>query len=293
MSITKTTSRGRRGALRLLCRRWRQHGEEVDVVAALLGEQAGGRRRARLGNPFEHEVAVGRHVAFGQRDRLRSVGVGRDDRVVEAGDALNREARREIDAHRDRIDLALARMQHRRRDTAGIGHAGRVVGPAAAAVRPIRHQADRVARDVARTDDHGKAQAIGAGVDIDPVLILDFHHDLLARPDVGHRGREDVGPFALHQAGMLTRGGGLLIHLLGLLARLDLADYAPLADFHHQMVDRRLLRQRKHIDALEPGARRIDEVLPHCRPHDRARDRQLDVGPQDRRLIEHAGLVQT
>ncbi len=57
------------------------------------------------------------------------------------------------------------------------------------------------------------------------------------------------------------------------------------------MVDRRLLRQRKHIDALEPGARRIDEVLPHRRPHDRARDRQLDVGPQDRRLIEHAGLV--
>jgi hypothetical protein len=90
---------------------------------------------------------------------------------------------------------------------------------------------------------------------------------------------------------MLPGGGGLLIRPLGPLARLDLADHAPLTDFHHQMVDRRLLRQRKHIDSLEPGARRIDEVLPHCRPHDRARDHQFDVGPQDRRLIEHAGLI--
>src|SRR5438132_683552 len=82
-----------------------------------------------------------------------------------------------------RIDgPALAPRAHdRRRDALGIRHAQRACG------------------NVARADDHGKAQREAAAVEAQDLLVLEFHHHDLARADVGHLRGEDVRPLLVEE----------------------------------------------------------------------------------------------
>jgi hypothetical protein len=296
VSITNTTSRGMWGLASLSRRRRRHHREQIDV-----GPRCSANRFAvgAVAGFAVHSSCKSRSAGTSPSASARATTVvpGRHDHgVIEAGDPLRREARREVDGDPHGIDLALARLQHRRRDATGIRHPIGIRGPAGARLRRRLvgiggYLRDRPARDVAGAHHHREAQAVGAGVDVHAVLILDLQRDRLARPDIGDRGGEDVGPLALHQAGMLAVRRGLLIDGLGLLPLLDLADDLPVADLHHEMIDRRLLRQRKDIDALEPGVRWIDEALPHRRPQDGAGDGERDVGIDQRRLVVDAGLA--
>jgi hypothetical protein len=49
----------------------------------------------------------------------------------------------------------------------------------------------------------GKAELKLFVIVADGFLVLDFDGDVLSRPDVGHRGRKDVGPCLLHDTGPL------------------------------------------------------------------------------------------
>ncbi len=75
-------------------------------------------------------------------------------------------------------------------------------------------------------------------------------------------------------------GLGGLVDFFRLAALLDLAFDHPIADAHAQNVDRRLVRQGKDVDALDPGLGRVEVMLTHPGAGHRAGDVDFDLGGQ-------------
>ncbi len=142
-----------------------------------------------------------------------------------------RKPRRQIDRQADRVDRPVSRMFHRRRHARGIGHAIRVRGKTLTGLRLVLHEDGRTG-NVARSDDHRKAQLKPALVVTDRFLIFDFDRDSIARGDIRDRGRKDVGSFLFDQTGALAFLLGLFIDLLRFGPFLDLAFDNALADNH-------------------------------------------------------------
>jgi hypothetical protein len=115
------------------------------------------------------------------------------------------------------------------------------------------------------------------------LLVLDLDGDRGIGCDVGDGRREDVGALLLHQAGALALLPRLLVRLLGGRPLADDALDDPVADPHPQMVDGRVLRQRKHVDAFGPLGARVAELLPDGGPDHEPGRPDVDLGGQPRR----------
>ena len=150
---------------------------------------------------------------------------------------------------------------------------------------------DRRTGNVARSDDHRKAQLKPALVVADRFLIFDFDRDPIARGDIRHRGRKDVGPFLFDQTGALAFLLGLFIDLLRFGSFLDLAFDDALADNHAQMIDGGRLRQGEHIDPLRPVLSLVREFLFDDGSRDHTGHRDLHVGLEGGRRDESSGLA--
>ena len=181
-------------------------------------------------------------------------------------------------------------MLHRRRHARGIRHAIRVRGKTLTALRLVLDEDGRT-RNVARSDDHGKAQLKPALVVADRFLIFDFDRDPIVWGDIRHRCRKDVGPFLFNQAGALAFLLGLFIDLLRFGSFLDLAFDEALADLHAQVIDGGSLRQGKHIDPLRPVLSLVREFLFDDGSRDHTSHRDLHVGLEGGRRDESSGLT--
>ena len=248
--------------LQRISARWRQHQQGIGLALVLLGEQRRARRPPGLRRPHQLEVAVGGYRPLGQRDmKARAVGVaGLLDayRVITAAQIGQRHTGAQVDGQADRIDGALPGALHRRRDL-------RCIRDLIGVGRPATGQGDlfgnRLTGDITRRHHHRKAQGehpIAVG---HRLLVLDLDTDLAPGVDIGHRGGEDIRPLLLDQAGPLAGGLGRLIGLACLGLGLDIALDNALTDPHAQLVDRRVLRQRKDINALGPAVAGVAEGL--------------------------------
>ena len=276
---------------------WHQGDRQVGLVVDFLGEQGGpgrGGRGVRLRRPGEHEIAVGRHAARGQREDAPAFAHGLGGhRVVEAFDLGQRHPGIEMDRQRQAVLPRAAGFAHRTEEIAArrVVLVRQQVGRAVAdglkdglgggcGLRRGDHRRFLAAGRIARRHHHGKTQLETAVPVKRPVLILDLDGDPLTRADVGHRGHEDVGPLAGQQAGIAALGGRLLENFFGLLPGQDAALDAAPADLHDQAVDGRALGQREDIDPLEPYVGRVDETLANFSPGDLAVDANDHVALQ-------------
>ena len=108
------------------------------------------------------------------------------------------------------IYLVVGRVDARQGDTGveldpeadGIEHASRGMLDWRSETRRVRYLVR--SGNVARADDHGKAQPKLPPVVSDGLLVLDLDGDRGAGRNVGDRGREDVGPLFLDEARALA-----------------------------------------------------------------------------------------
>jgi hypothetical protein len=276
-------------------RRHQGHGQ-IALPLHLVGEDRRFRRGADLWHPSEHEVSVGDGAALGQSDDAPSGAQGLDgDVVVEALNLCRRQAGIQMDRQRQAVFLAGSGPLDRAEQVAAwsldgsllrdgwLVRLGFVGDGLQAGLRqvPGRRRTDQrglAPGCVARRHDHGKAQLEPAVAVKRAILILDLDRDLLAGADVGERGDEDIGPGAAEQARLAPLRRGLLVDLLGLLARQDAALDATLADRHDQPVHRRALGQGKDVDPFQPNRGGVDEALAHPGARHLAADPDDHVG---------------
>ena len=255
VSMMKTASRGLRGAP------WPATGAGGTIIASayvlpsLCSAKIAAPGAARdVGRPHELEVAVCRHGAVGEADRVAVIGRFADvDPVIGTVDLRQREAGMELDVERHRIDESPGRMRNRGRDALGVRHLIRVRSPPRARVAFDCEGA----RNVAGCDHHREAQPESAGVVAQGLLVFDRDGDFLAGADVRDVRREDVRAFLLDQRRLASFGLGLLVRGARLAALFDLALDPPLADSHLEVIDRRLFGQRERRRRL-PATRSSD-----------------------------------
>ena len=281
-------SRGSRSARADCGRRRQRHQQRVRLAALRLGEQRRAGRRADVRRPRELEVARGRNRPVGERQAKAMAGRLLDvDAVVGARELREREARAQVDRDLHRIHVAVVPVGDRRRDAVRVEHLLRGGRPAETAAGRL----DGRARDVARRDRQREAQPERAVVVAQRLLVLDRDDDLLARADVRDARREHVRPLLLDQRRLAAFGLRGLVGAPRLAALLDHAFDHALADLHAQVVDGGLLRQRKHVDAFAPLARRVHEALRDLHARDDPAHVHRDVGEEERRGGARAARV--
>ena len=91
--------------------------------------------------------------------------------------------------------------------------------------------------------------------------VLDVDIDLFARFDVGNFLREDVRPLLRHQRCDVTLAASGFVDLLSLFSFANHSADLAFADSHHEVIDGRVLRQRKHVDRFDFGVVWIVELL--------------------------------
>ena len=165
----------------------------------------------------------------------------------------------------------------RRRDRRSIRNAVGVRCPAATLAIRVRR-----AGDVARRQCHRETQLETAIFVAKIFQVFDFHDDQLARCDVGHLCRKQVGAMLLHETGFLACSLCLFILFLRPFLFTDLSLDVPITDVKPQTIDGSLVRERKDVDPLGPVAALVAELLPDRDPRDESVDAHLD-GRVDRR----------
>jgi hypothetical protein len=143
---------------------------------------------------------------------------------------------------------------------------------------------------VARGGDGRQAQSIGAGGGPHRLLVLDLHQHRLAGADIGDRIGEQVGPLLLGERGGLALGRCRLVDAPRRRALADIGDDDPVADHELHRIDRRILRQREQVGALDPLARRVAESLGDRRPRGRTAHGDRGVRLEAGRLDGRAAL---
>src|SRR5437867_8778039 len=131
--------------------------------------------------------------------------------------------------------------------------------------------------NVARADDHGKAQPELPAVVSDGLLVFDLDGDRGAGRNVGDRGREDIGPLFLDETRPLALVLRLLVLRLGRCALPDDTLDRAITDLHPQMIDRSVLGQGEDVNALRPLAAGVDELLTDTCPSDDSGHDHVDV----------------
>jgi len=241
-------------------RRRHQHRQGIGAAVPVLDQHARCRSRAEHGRPFEHEVAIRRHRAVGERHAAPRTGAGNRQGVRGTVDARQRDTgiERDVDAHFRRAGGM---------DVVAVGVARRAVAGGRAGIEARRvGQRQRQRETVVPVGD----RLPPAQVDL----------DRLARPDVRDRGTEQLRVRGLDQARAPAARRGLDELAARLLLLADLADDRALADVQFEVVHGCPFRQRQHVGRVDPAVAAVDEALADARFRHEAADRVLDVALQ-------------
>ena len=144
----------------------------------------------------------------------------------------------------------------RRRNEGCVAHPYRIGRPAAAL--PV---GKRRARNIARRQGHGKTDSEGAIVVMQVFEVFDFDNDPFPRRYVCHGRREKVRALLFDEAGLPAFATCALIVLPRLFLLPDFSLDKTLADMQPHAIDRRLVRQWKYVDALDPLSAFIAKFL--------------------------------